>query len=655
MSEEIQELYDINIPKFIYNKLIQITDIYLKYITGYKSSTKDYIKSLKNIHKTYDEKMKAIKLECQKNKYFDFSILFPILNSIPNINSSFLENLNFLLTELETLIEGLQNYMKEKKILYNKFFQSYNDAKKDLLIKMNDLEKEKNNFLNSLSSTEKTISDFYKNKLKIEDYSREHNNVNNNNTIDLKNLFIINNSLEQQKEKSIKESQSIEKSYKSLISNSKIFKKAFFFSSNTTIENIKSISFEIIIELKNFLQNIIILLKNCYTIPLKEIDNDLSKLINKKEEYKKHFSNIFTNLGEKLNDQFPIEANKYSLKVFNSDKDNFNRFILEDELEDDSDYIESDLNYLVAKEMLSSFSFINEKYKINFELEDEKRTTNKIMSNLLYNIEKKHKKKTLKDAINNKENDDEKNKNSDELKYVHENDIKLLYKLLDKHHNRAVCLQTISHFRTSGKFCIPPKVYDIIGKCLLIVIDTVTRDEDYQIAKTAIILSQTYFKMDENNNRYYLQNVIKNHKLLNNNQFWEKTLDISLKNEIDRAKNLKKEDNEKNNDIENDKNKTEDDIGKYNDIAFGQIVSLVNSMIEFEININDIKKIIEPKIEEYKLNEMHKNNINLVIESKINPGNDDSLLKNNLNSIEENNEIKNEKEEDKKDNIIKDN
>ena len=37
--------------------------------------------------------------------------------------------------------------------------------------------------------------------------------------------------------------------------------------------------------------------------------------------------------------------------------------------------------------MLSSFSFINEKYKINFELEDEKRITNKIMSNLLCNIE----------------------------------------------------------------------------------------------------------------------------------------------------------------------------------------------------------------------------------------------------------------------------
>ena len=411
MSEEPQELYDINTPKFIYNKLIQISEVYLKYIIGYRSSTKDYIKSLKSIHKTYDEKMKSIKLECQKNKYFDLSKLFPILNSIPSINSSFLENLNFLITELETLINGLQNYMKEKKILYNKFFQSYNDSKKDLLIKMNDLEKEKNSFLNNMSITEKNISEFYKNKLKIEDYSKEHNNRNNNETIDLKNLFIMNNTLESQKEKSIKDSQNIEKNYKSLISNSKIFKKSFFFTSNNTIDNIKSISYEIIIELKDFLQNIIILLKNSYTIPLKEIDNDLSKLINKKDEYEKSFYNMFTNLREKINDQFPIEAQKYSLNVFNSDK-NIKNFIFEDELNDEGDYLDNDLDYLIAKEMISSFTLINEKYKINFELEDEKRTTNKIMTNLLCNLEKKSKKKkTLKDAIN-----EESNQNPNELK-----------------------------------------------------------------------------------------------------------------------------------------------------------------------------------------------------------------------------------------------
>ena len=289
MDEENLELDDINIPKFIYNKLGQISEIYLKYISSYKSSTKDYIKVLKSIHKTYDEKMKVIKSECEKNKYFDLSLLFPILNTIPNINNSFVESLQFMINELENLIEKMQDCMKEKKIIYNKFMKNYNDAKKDLLIKMNDLEKEKNNFLNNLSLTEKCISDFYENKIKIEDYSKDHNYVNNNEKNDLKNLFILNNNLEMQMEKSIKESQNIEKNYKSIISMTKIFKKAFFYSSNTTFENIKSISYDIIIEIKNFMQNIIILMKNCFSIPLKEIDSYLSKLIKNKEEYNQKF------------------------------------------------------------------------------------------------------------------------------------------------------------------------------------------------------------------------------------------------------------------------------------------------------------------------------------------------------------------------------
>ena len=639
MAEEESELYDINIPKFVYNKLVQISEIYLKYISGYKSLTKDYIKNLKSIHKTYDDKIKSIKSEFGKNKYFNLSLLFPILNAIPSINFSFVDSLQFFMNELEKLVEGIQNFMKEKKIIYNKFFQNYNDAKKDLLIKMNDLEKEKINYLNNLSLTEKAISDYYKNKLKIEDYSKEHSNennyVNNNEKNELKNLFIENNNLETQMEKMIKDSQNLEQNYKTLIGNSKLFKKTFFFSSNTTYENIKSISYEIIIEIKNFIQNIIILLKNCYTIPLKEIDADLSMLIKNKEEYNKKFNNIFENIKEKVSDQFLIEAKKYSLKVFNSD--NINHFIFEDDPNDDSNYIDSDLDYLIAKTMLSSFTFINEKYKINFDLEDEKRTTNKIMSNLLYNIDSIDTNDEKENNIDNKEINDLSEKNNNELKYVHENDIKQLYKLLNNHHNRAVCLQTISHFRTSGKFCIPPKVFDIIGKCLLIIIDNVIKDEDYKMAKTAMILSQTYFKMDGKNEKYYLQNVIKDHKLFSNNEFWEKTLDNSLKNEINRVKNIKKE-----NEFKNEINIEDENIEKYNDIAFGQIVSLVNSMIDFDINIEIIKKIIEPKIEEYKLNENHRQNINLVMQNKINTDNNDINIKINTDKNENN------KEEDNK-------
>ena len=305
------------------------------------------------------------------------------------------------------------------------------------------------------------------------------------------------------------------------------------------------------------------------------------------------------------------------MKVFNSD--NKNLFIFEDEPNDDSNYIDSDLDYLIAKTMLSSFSFINEKYQINFELEDEKRTTNKIMTNLLCNIENGQieDKKNDNDVEINEIKDISENK-VNKLKYVHSNDIQQLYKLLNKHHNRAVCLQSLSHFRISGNFCFPPYIFDVIGKCLLIIIDEVIKDEDYHMAKTAMILSQTYFKMDNRGEKYYLQNIIKDHKLFTNTHFWEKVLDISLRNEVNRVKNIRNK-NEDNSQIKEDKNnKLEDDLEKFNDIAFGQIISLVNSMIDFDINIVEIKKIIEPKIEEYKLNENHKKNIDLVIQNKIN-------------------------------------
>ena len=638
MTDEKYDLYDITIPKLVYNKLVQITEIYIKYISGYKTYTKDYIKNLKSIYKTYDEKMKSIKTEFEKNKYFNLSLLFPILKSVPNINNALMESLQFSVNELETLIEELQKFMKERKIIYNKFFQNYNDAKKDLLMKMNDLEKEKNVFLNSLSSTEKNISEFYSNKIKIEDYSKAHKNSNNNEVNELKNLFIQNSNLETQMEKSIKDSKSIEKNYKSLITNSRIFKKTFFFSSNITYENIKSISYEIIIEMKNLIQNIIMLLKNSFSVPLKEIDSDLSKLIKNNDEYNKKFDNIFSNLTEKSSDQFPIEPVKYSLKVFNSD--NINHFIFEDEIGDESNYIDNDLDYLIAKEMVTSFSLINEKYKINFELEDEKRTTNKILSNLLCNIEENYRAKGVKDNTMSemKEANDEKDNDTNDLKYVHENDIKHLYKLLNKHHNRAVCLQTLSHFRTLGKFSIPSKIFEIIEKCLLIILDNVIKDEDYHMAKTAMVLSQTYFKIDENHNKYYLQNIIKEHKLFKNLQFWEKSLDSSLKNEINRVKNIRKE-NETNNNLNSEQNKIiEDDIEIYNDIAFGQIVSTVNSMIEFDINKESIKQIIEPKIVEYKLNENHKLNIKLVMDDNEEPIKNENNNQNN--NIEDKKEVK---------------
>ena len=470
--------------------------------------------------------------------------------------------------------------------------------------------------------------------------------------------------------KLINESKKSEKNYKSIIAFSKVFKKAFRDSSNITHENIQSILYDFFLELKKFIQNIIILLKNCYAIPLKEIDTHLSKLILKKEEDDKIMKDLFSNTETKVGDEFPIVSKKYTLQTFNNNTDIYTKkpfLTLEDGL-DEINYLDNDLQFYTAKTMFSSFNSIDDKYKINFEEEEEKRNTKQFISNILLNIEKKSKKPENKKNNKDKEKDKDNiindnniiNNNKDnvnkDLQYIHLNEINQLYSLFDKHYNRVIFLKTISQFRTSGKFCLPKKVYDIIGKCLTIIIDTIMRDQDYHCAKSAIILSQTYFCLKDNK-RYYLDNLIKKHKLFTNLEFWEKTLDYSIKKEIIKTNKNKKKysENKIKNDINNDiniKNEKKDekekeselkiDLNKekYDDIAFGQIASLVNSMIDFDINIKDVRKIIEPKIEFYKLTKNHKSNIELIIDNKLN-------MSKNGNEIIENKE----KEENIQNNI----
>ena len=686
MKENDSELFDINIAKFYFNNLIQISEDYLKYIISYKSLTLEYVKGLENIHKIFNEKIKLNKNNIDKNKNIDFSFIFVLINSISNINYSFLENQIFCIKGMENSINSLKKFIEEKKILVSKFLDNLNDSKHDLLIKINNIEKENSNFFNSLSSTEKIVSEFYVNKLKIEEYSKNQNKTNNNNSNELKNLFLQNSSLEEQMNKSINESKICEDNYKSLIFNSTLFKKTFIDSSNIAYENIKNISIEIVKELKKFIQNIIILLKNCFAIPLKETDTNLSKLILNKEEYSKLINNSFKS-NATVKDNFIIGYKKYSLHAFNINNNNNNInnttnkintnqnksnkvFVsIEDGLER-INYIENDLLFLTAQKMFSSFSLIKNEYNIDFKLEEEKRTTRKIISNILLNIEKKFKKSELKklikeNKINNNSINDKKDNYNDikELKYIHENDIQLLYTLLDKHYNRVILLQTMSQFRTSGRYCMPLKVFEVVGKCLNIIIDKVLRDDDYCSAKTAVVLSQTYF-MIKDEQRFYLHNLIKKHKLFQNMKFWEKTLDLSIKDEITKNTNIKniksenKNQNQKDVDIL-DKSDNEGELNnesaglsqdKYSEIAFGQIASIVNSMIDFDVEINNIRSIIEPKIQLYNLNQNQKNNIELVIESKLNINENEEIIENNINF---DNKINDKTEEDIENNINK--
>ncbi len=618
--ENNTELYDIYNQKNYFEYIVKITEDYLKYIVDYNSLTKEYIKSLQNLQKNYEEIIKRTKNELQNDKYINFFHFFELIDSIPSVNSLHIEHTLFYVKAIDNSITALQKNVEEKKNKMSNNLDKLHKIKNDLLVNINNIEELKDIYFNNLSQTEKAISDYLSNKIKIEEMLKNNNNTSDSS--DVNNLDIKSNNLEEQMNQSINESKNCENNYISKINNSMTYKKAFIDSSKEIYENNEIIIYELYFEIKKFTQNILIPLKNCYAIPLNGVNVELTKLLLDKEEKK----NIFTENSLKISDIFPIICEKYPLQIFRDNKNSKSKhyMVIEDGIEDIV-FIDNDLDYYATKAMFSCFKLIKNQFNINFEVEEQKRATKKILSNILLNIDKKFKKQELEKA---KEIYD-----IPELKYAGKNDIELLYILLDKHYNRVIFLHTLSKFRTAGKYCMPLTVFEIIGKCLIIIADRVIRDEDYYSADGVVILSQTYFTIKDG--IFYLHNLIKKHKTFSNIKFWEKIFENSIKNDIIKNNKNKVKNNKKEVDTKQDneqKQKISDE--KLGEIVFGQIASIVNCMIDFELNIKDIRAFIEEKAAFYKLNKNHINNIEFVIENKLSQIKKKPTIENNIDNIE---------------------
>ena len=84
---------------------------------------------------------------------------------------------------------------------------------------------------------------------------------------------------------------------------------------------------------------------------------------------------------------------------------------------------------------------------------------------------------------------------------------------------------------------------------------------------------------------------------------------------------------------------------RFSNIAFAQIVTILDNMIEFGLNINKVNEVIEPKIEYFKLDESLRENIKEMIDSKLNSKKveeNNKISETNINTNEENNNQINE-------------
>lgn len=211
----------------------------------------------------------------------------------------------------------------------------------------------------------------------------------------------------------------------------------------------------------------------------------------------------------------------------------------------------------------------------------------------------------------NKELEDQKNGIREALhklfvKYTNENAemLKEYIKNPDTHNYFIILL---SKLRSNNTFNIDINLYNLFGDIFNTILNNLEKTKDYSNATNIMILSQTYYKK-ENNEKKYLVDTISN-KWITSFEFWIKFIDMSLNNEILKIANcneITKKEILDNSDTIDGKMKF-----KLSEVIFSQLLPYITNMNELKMDKSIILHIIDKFCEQYKkiINKVHADGI----------------------------------------------
>ena len=235
--------------------------------------------------------------------------------------------------------------------------------------------------------------------------------------------------------------------------------------------------------------------------------------------------------------------------------------------------------FLFAKSAMAINKYLDENLFKNFDEEKEKKKFQVV--------------KFIKDLFEDKISIDEKTSDL------------LLEKLKNKSVHKVFYI-ILSSLRTN-KYQKSKVLIELLGKGFNYLLSHVNKDDIYEYVKNCIIISQTYYYMDEQNNKIYLIKFIKNIEYLKNSYFWREYIKFGIEQELNRLKKLYNIESEKDSLIK---------LNEINEIVFSQILSCINNMFEFEVDKRIIVKIVDEQINYYNcLSESHLENIYGIISS----------------------------------------
>ena len=297
-------------------------------------------------------------------------------------------------------------------------------------------------------------------------------------------------------------------------------------------------------------------------------------------EMKIDYSQILFNLVGNIDKN--IHVNKYIIKVINDnyieDKEKiFDYKKLKKEnyiIKNDKIFLKDEDIYEIVKIMYGQLQFIEEKY---YNLSEEQRKleiknlTNKLLS---FGLKKQY--------IFSLE----------EITEINDDEVEHLLNLLNESYYRFNFLKILNLFRAKGTCEMPKREFEITKKIFLYIANKIKEENDFLSSKLILILSQTFYKI-ENNQKIYLFKYLKNHEMLSNFQVWEKNLNEAIEDDLKRAKINKSDLNSKDDKI----------INIINNVLLAQILSFYHNMSEFGMKEENIKHIIDSLKNKYNINE----------------------------------------------------
>ena len=568
MNFTCSEVENMSISTNYYEFIKQIYENLVKYIKHYLTETIEYYKKLSKYQEKYSPKLKGIEL-LKKIKNIDTSHILSICNKINSVIDLQITSLQVFTREADEIIKSFDKTLKEKNMMSSKYLNDYEECKNTLIKKYKDVDKAKNLFLDNIIKTEDLLFNFF--------IPKKQDRKNSDSQIITKSQI----------DNNIKITKKHETEYINLVKSAKSYEDKFFDLTDSSIDNIKRISCEIMTKMKDNIVNFLFTLQNCFKLPLGEIETFLPELI-KLDENKK-LEDIIIKTYKKDNKLIRIQIEKYEPSVIGkynekyvNGEENLGFIIEDDEIIKTIKTMESNFN-LFEK---GSISKINTPEKIRCKF-----FTCKLLSfapkiveyikNLLQNNE-----------INNINIPDDKNGDYS----LNDDEIKELYSLLGNIENKMVFLKQINNFRKYGYLEFPKKNFEILCNIFNLISSSIIKDKYFEEQSAILILCETYYTM-ENDKKVYILDVIKKNKIFHEKEFWNDFINKSILKEVQR--NLQ-------NYIKEHKGDVSSNNQNYDKLVFAQILPIIKTMMEFELDNKKINELLGDLIAYYKLDKNSK-------------------------------------------------